>query len=252
MGYHRQAKRSRGSSSPLNNLEHLLRREPDPKNSDGKRRKDARNRYCVPRYGEIVRPSLKDLAENATRLSRSPLAIIALSLVLLYGIIALVAAGVQLPPKLSTALACLIIAFPILILCVFTYLVTRHHEKLYSPSDFARDETFVELCQKVARVETNTDLIMKVIESHPFLVFAKLPPWDIHMLRKLYCDGEIDLNDYLKAMPQEDRTKYLTHLDEFRNKYGWIELDGSRIRFSEKGNRELRPFVEIAIPRYMD
>jgi hypothetical protein len=84
--------------------------------------------------------------ENAKGLTRNPLGIIALFISLIYGFACLV---------LSTSLSNLIgnierqpliwfiILFPLIILVCFIYLVTHHHEKLYSPDDYGNSEAFL-------------------------------------------------------------------------------------------------------------
>lgn len=84
---------------------------------------------------------------NSTGLTRNPLGIIALFISLIYGFACLV---------LSTSIDNLrsncerlpliwfIILFPVVILIAFIYLVINHHEKLYAPSDFREDDSFIQ------------------------------------------------------------------------------------------------------------
>ena len=86
-----------------------------------------------------------EFMEKAKGLSTNPLGIIALFISLLYGLGAIV---------LSTNISNLnnaneklpviwfIILFPLIILGVFTYLVVKHHEKLYAPKDYNSPESF--------------------------------------------------------------------------------------------------------------
>jgi hypothetical protein len=76
---------------------------------------------------------------------RNPLSIIALFISLIYGISALLlgASIESLTPDNQERLVWFIILFPIGILLAFLYLVTQHHRKLYSPSDFRTDESFL-------------------------------------------------------------------------------------------------------------
>ncbi len=84
--------------------------------------------------------SVKSFGDTAKSLARNPLGIIALFIVLVYGFASLVtafagsfSAGERLP------LIWFLVLFPVLVLGVFAWLVSRHGGKLYSPSDF-RDE----------------------------------------------------------------------------------------------------------------
>jgi hypothetical protein len=86
-----------------------------------------------------------DFAGTAQKLSRNPLGIVALFLVLVYGIAALVfgVGSSKLDPTQTWAFVGFLCLFPILVLAVFVWLVTRHHTKLYAPADFRRDEGFL-------------------------------------------------------------------------------------------------------------
>ncbi|MBK1793979.1 hypothetical protein JHL21_05650 [Devosia sp. WQ 349] len=77
--------------------------------------------------------------------ARNPLGIIALFISLIYGISALLlgASVDKLTPDNQERLVWFIIGFPVAILFAFLYLVTWHHRKLYSPSDFRTDESFL-------------------------------------------------------------------------------------------------------------
>jgi len=77
-------------------------------------------------------------------LSRNPLGILALFILLVYGIAGLtvsVSSGnMQRCERLP--LICFLVAFPLIVLFVFYHLVTKHHTKLYAPSDFADKDDF--------------------------------------------------------------------------------------------------------------
>ena len=87
-----------------------------------------------------------DFMENAKSFTRNPLGIIALFVSLIYGFACLVlSTGLD---KLSgpderLPLIWFIICFPVLILGAFTYLVMRHHKKLYGPMDYKDEKNFV-------------------------------------------------------------------------------------------------------------
>lgn len=87
--------------------------------------------------------------ETAKGLSRSPLQIIALFIVLVYGFAALVVGAGTLTGRSDGdgrgPLTWFLVCFPVLVLGVFTFLVVRHHRKLYGPGDFRRDEAFLQL-----------------------------------------------------------------------------------------------------------
>jgi hypothetical protein len=94
---------------------------------------------------------IKNFTANTKGLTKNPLGIIALFVSLIYGFACLV---------LSTSISNLhgvnerlpliwfIIAFPLIILIAFIFLVVKHHEKLYSPSDYRADEAFIQTIGK--------------------------------------------------------------------------------------------------------
>jgi hypothetical protein len=83
--------------------------------------------------------------------TRNPLGIMALFISLIYGMCALLLGKTdsQLAPANQTALVYFIIFFPCAILTVFTWLVCRHHTKLYGPGDYRTDKGFLEAGRSV-------------------------------------------------------------------------------------------------------
>jgi CheY-like chemotaxis protein len=88
----------------------------------------------------------KSFGESAKSLARNPLGIIALFIVMVYGFASLVTvfagqftAGERLP------LIYFLICFPILVLCVFAWLVSKHSGKLFAPSDFRNEDNYVKM-----------------------------------------------------------------------------------------------------------
>jgi len=88
--------------------------------------------------------NLTGFSRTARSLARNPLGIIALFIVLVYGLASLVTAfGTSLPPQGQTALVYFLVSFPVLVLVAFYLLVTRHADKLYGPRDYRDEENFV-------------------------------------------------------------------------------------------------------------
>lgn len=95
---------------------------------------------------------LKEFGETAKGLARNPLGIIALFIVLIYGFASLVvglssalSGGERLP------LIWFLVVFPVLVLIVFAWLVSKHHAKLYAPTDYRQDESFIQASQATYR-----------------------------------------------------------------------------------------------------
>src|SRR5437764_11551355 len=90
--------------------------------------------------------SVKTFGDVAKGLARNPLGIIALFIVLVYGFASLVTgfagsftAAERLP------LIYFLIIFPVLVLGVFSWLVSKHGGKLYAPRDFKNEENYVRM-----------------------------------------------------------------------------------------------------------
>lgn len=81
---------------------------------------------------------MKDLVKN-------PLGIVALFISLIYSIANLLlgATASTLTPDERKPLIIFIVLFPVLVLGVFYYLVSRHHGKLYAPGDYKEDKSFL-------------------------------------------------------------------------------------------------------------
>lgn len=89
---------------------------------------------------------LKTFGDTATSLARNPLGIIALFIVLVYGFASIVTAF---SGSFSTAerlpLIYFLIGFPVLVLLIFAWLVSKHSGKLFAPSDFKDEENYVRM-----------------------------------------------------------------------------------------------------------
>jgi len=93
-------------------------------------------------------------------LTRNPLGILAIFLGVLYGIAGLLlgASNASLTPFNQTLLTWLVVLFPFVSLGTFAWLVSRHHSKLYSPTDFRSDEGFLGSLRSASVKETEKKL----------------------------------------------------------------------------------------------
>lgn len=93
---------------------------------------------------------IRSFGETATALARNPLGIIALFIVLVYGFASLVTVFAK---SFSSAerlpLIYFLVVFPILVLGVFAWLVSKHSGKLFAPSDFKNEENYVKMQMSV-------------------------------------------------------------------------------------------------------
>ena len=95
--------------------------------------------------------SLSTFVKSAKDLSRNPLGIIALFIVLVYGFACLLFgfSANQLQSQEKLPLIWFVVLFPVLVLVLFGWLVSRHHNKLYAPSDYRDDKSFLSTLQQV-------------------------------------------------------------------------------------------------------
>lgn len=92
----------------------------------------------------LMTHTINHFGDTARGLAKNPLRIIALFIVLIYGFASFVTAfsrTLSLDERLP--LIYFMVLFPILVLIVFTWLVTRHAGKLYSPEDFKNEENYM-------------------------------------------------------------------------------------------------------------
>jgi len=89
---------------------------------------------------------MKTFGATAKSLARNPLGIIALFIVLVYGFASLVTAFAgSFTPAERLPLIYFLIGFPVLVLGVFSWLVSKHSGKLFAPSDFKDEENYVKM-----------------------------------------------------------------------------------------------------------
>lgn len=87
-----------------------------------------------------------ELYRNARSLARNPLGIIALFIVLVYGFASLVAAFAgSFTATEKLPLIYFLIIFPVFVLGVFAWLVSKHSGKLFAPSDFRNEDNYVKM-----------------------------------------------------------------------------------------------------------
>ncbi|SNS39809.1 MULTISPECIES: response regulator [unclassified Azospirillum] len=109
-----------------------------------------------------------DVLNAATTLSRNPLGIIALFIVLVYSIATLFAATSSgLTTSEKVPLIYFIIIYPVLVLTIFTWLVIKHPVKLFAPTDFKNERNYIETIQKEVSTATSLALAVKK-DSEPY------------------------------------------------------------------------------------
>ena len=179
--------------------------------------------------------SLDKFGKTASGLSKSPLGIIALFIVLIYGVAALVLGftGNSLEPNQRWPLVWFLVLFPVIVLAVFTWLVSRHPTKLYSPADF-RDETH--FLQAIGM-----DIVGHGVEKEIEHRFKEKPPKSIEeaksvardvavssltiyeMLRKISLTE--NQRDLLRELVTPAGTKRVISMDELKMRYSKDDIE---------------------------
>jgi cytochrome c oxidase subunit IV len=84
---------------------------------------------------------IRNFGDTAKSLARNPLGIIALFIVLVYGFASLVTAFTgSFTASERLPLIYFLVVFPVLVLGVFAWLVSKHYNRLFGPSDFKNED----------------------------------------------------------------------------------------------------------------
>ncbi|TDW52494.1 hypothetical protein EV144_1011184 [Flavobacterium sp. 270] len=113
--------------------------------------------------------NIGDFLNNSKGLTKNPLGIIALFVSLIYGFACLVLSSSianLITPEERLPLIWFIILFPVIILLAFVLLVIFHHTKLYAPSDFRGDDSFIKVLDNKSIYEKQLDEVI-TLETAP-------------------------------------------------------------------------------------
>ena len=112
----------------------------------------------------------------AAHLARNPLGIVALFLLLVYGVAGLVlgTSSSSLSTTERAPLVWFLVIFPVVVLGVFAWLLARHHTKFYAPRDFLDSEGFFRAMTPLERrerleadvVAAKREIEISAIEAH--------------------------------------------------------------------------------------
>lgn len=133
---------------------------------------------------------------TAQKLARNPLGLMALFIVLVYAMAALVITFADtLTPTERLPLLWFLVIFPILVLGVYAWLVSRHSSKLFALSDFRDEDNYVRTLSAtaslaIASVKTDSEIstgdvnavVNAIQESTTAISGAPLPRWRDHVL----------------------------------------------------------------------
>lgn len=196
--------------------------------------------------------SVSSFGQTARSLARNPLGIIALFIVLVYGVAGLVTAfASSLTASERLPLIWFLVLFPVIVLAVFAWLVSRHSGQLFSPSDFKNEENYVKMQMTAvasltaatakSNVTTSETDIQKIVDAVRKSLPANLQEkndWRNHVL---WVDDRPDNNIYERRAFESVGLRFTLALctNEAldllkRNKYVAIISDMGR----REGNRE--------------
>jgi len=149
-------------------------------------------------------PDIKGFANSAKGFTKSPLGIIALFIVLVYGFATLaVSFGNNLTNHIAPLIYFLVI-FPVIVFIGFLWLVSKHHDKIYGPSDFKNEENFLKM-----KMSTVASLAAAT---------AKLPSGNI--------DSEIaqeQLNAIVEMVSKTKPKEKSGNIEKWKNKILWVD-----------------------------
>ena len=196
---------------------------------------------------------LKDLGEIAVRLSRSPLGIIAFAFVFVYAIAGLLAWQANFEKTEREILVWFLAAFPVLVLLLFWNLVTRHHDKLYAPSDFTSDEAFIRVLEQ--RIQTSKAIrdlrslpteIQTQIDAQPLYRYTRLSEAGKRIVLLTHTRGELELSELSDDRHKQPEAEIESQATVLLRDYEWIERDGQTVRMTSKGKTEIETFIDLA------
>lgn len=139
---------------------------------------------------------IDSFGKTAQRLATNPLGIIALFIVLVYGIAGMVfgTAAKYLEHDHKTIIVWFLVLFPVFVLSIFAWLVTKHHTKLYAPKDYPDASTFLKtlsLSEQKEKIEKEVEEIISEIPSiQQYDVSHKEP-----IIKKIYLVEDLVLRD---------------------------------------------------------
>lgn len=97
--------------------------------------------------------------KNVISVVKNPISVIGLFLVLVEAIAALVVVKSSLSYSLNLILVLFIAIFPFVVLWAFYLLVTKHHQKLYSPADFKDEKIFASTYNRTTQTQETVEVL---------------------------------------------------------------------------------------------
>lgn len=147
---------------------------------------------------------------------KNPLGIIGIFLVLTEAIASLVIVKSHLSGPQNTILVLFIVLFPCLVLGAFFLLVTRHHEKLYSPGDYKDERNFVNTYNSLTQKEELTDACSSTAPEAPAAVTEHdLQPIKDALAEVIELQKKIVLNSDRPFLSEDETHSFISTADDF-------------------------------------
>lgn len=147
---------------------------------------------------------------------KNPLGIIGIFLVLTEAIASLVIVNSHLNDLQNTILVLFIVLFPCLVLGVFFLLVTRHHEKLYSPGDYKDERNFVNTYNSLTQKEELTNVCSSAVpEALMSVTENDLQPIKDALAEVMELQKKIVLNSESPILSEAETHGFIASADDF-------------------------------------
>lgn len=168
---------------------------------------------------------MKDLGDN---FFKNPLGLIGTFLVLTEAIAGLVIVNSNLIDIQNTILVLFIVFFPCLVLFAFYRLVTHHHEKLYSPSDYKDEQNFVRTYNRVTQKAENRrmDGFNREIDGSSAEVEKNIKLIKDVLVNVMELQKKIVPNIESPTLTEDEKTNFVSSLDDYLYE---IEEDGQSL-----------------------
>ncbi|VAW21578.1 Oligopeptide transport system permease protein OppC (TC 3.A.1.5.1) [hydrothermal vent metagenome] len=197
---------------------------------------------------------ISEFGNIASKLARNPLGIIGLAFVLVYGIAGVVSSSDVFQSEERIILVWFMVTFPFFILIAFYLLVSKHHKKLYAPSDFKDDSNFLKALDsqisnspKILEIEDITNKIKEEVEGQPLYKYTKLSECGKQLILGLNKQNSIIISEYneKRGFTDEDIKTQIQMLSN----YGWVKENNGELSITDIGRKELNTFIDLAYGR---
>ena len=176
---------------------------------------------------------LKDFSDSAIGFTKSPLGIIALFMVLVYGFATLaVTFGDNIKENL-TPIIYFLVFFPIIVFFGFLWLVTKHHNKIYGPADFKNEENFFKQRESAAAMAATVTSL--------FAATSKYSETDDDVQIQKQIDSIVDL---VSKTPLTEKKQASI---KWKNKILWVDDKPEKIVFEKSAFESQGLDVNIAL-----